>query len=291
MFSLPSFHQLFFAPSKSHITHCFRTKSSSQVISPTKMLRSLKAWHNESHFFCSFNGSAIFEDSMGLVVLPISNRFFRAFRCTKNWLACFNRKRDVIRYIYIYICIHIYIWILSILLVQTSHRHDSNNCNVQGIPSCWNSLCNYFRSSATIGHVGYFWYCRNGINIVPITPGILYSYTNLNKSWRTHSVIERSLPTFSENPRVEVLEVGRNWSLFIANEVNDHPKNMSQILRISSTTWNMTHLCSMPHGAFYAWTRMARVQKMDDILYFHVFLCPPCPLKSGTSVLPIGRDN
>lgn len=150
-------------------------------------------------------------------------------------------------------------------------------CNMQGIPSCWNSLCNYFRSSATIGHVGYFWYCRNGINIVPITPGILYSYTNLNKSWRTHSVIERSLPTFSENPRVEVLEVGRNWSLFIANEVNDPPKNMSRILRISSTTWNMTHLCSTPHGAFYVWTRMARVQKMDDILYFMYFFVRPAP--------------
>lgn len=71
--------------------------------------------------------------------------------------------------------------------------------------------------------------------------------------------------------------MGRNWSLFIANEVNDHPKNMSRIVRISSTTWNMTHLCSVPHGGFYAWTRMARVQKMDDILYFHVFVCPPCP--------------
>lgn len=158
-------------------------------------------------------------------------------------------------------------------------------CNMQGIPSCWNSLCNYFRSSATIGHVGYFWYCRNGINIVPITPGILYSYTNLNKSWRTHSVIERSLPTFSENPRVEVLEVGRNWSLFIANEVNDPPKNMSRILRISSTTWNMTHLCSTPHGAFYVWTRMARVQRWmtSYISCISLSALPPPPTQKRIS--------
>lgn len=113
--------------------------------------------------------------------------------------------------------------------------------------------------------------------MVPITPGILYSYTNLNKSWRTHSVIERSLPSFSKNPWVEVLEVGRNWSLFIANEVNDHPKNMSRIVRISSTIWNNdSSMLSAPWGVLRLNQNGTR-PKDGWHLMFHVFACPPCP--------------
>ena len=40
---------------------------------------------------------------------------------------------------------------------------------------------------------------------------------------------------------------------------------------------DMTHLCSVPHGAFYAWTTMARVQNTDDNIFMYLSVRPAPP--------------
>ena len=119
----------------------------------------------------------------------------------------------------------------DILLVQTSHRHDSNNVMCREYPAV--EICCAITSDHrqqlpmldTFGIAGMeLTWCP--LHLVSSTATL--TLTNLEE----HTVSLKD--HFQHFPKTHELRCCK-WA-GIANEVNDHPKNISRIARISSTT-------------------------------------------------------